>query len=863
MDQVKNILDFKEIFNYGRKLLGEFGGAYWTDHNIHDPGITVLEQLALATADMIYRAERNPGQTIFPFENIQNTLLSAEQSFPSEAVTENDLRKIIFDQIPEARNVWVRKVEDANKIKGLYDILVDIDKSDLITTTELSIIKHKISQIFHQHRNLGEDLKHVIILEHLPINLSGQIEIEDHYQTETVLANIYAQIELFIRPKMTYYHSKGDNGHGLNLAQKLNGPLLKNGIILDKQLKPKLNRILSSEIMKIILDTVGVKRLKNFKIESNKTVFVDQIDIQGNVKPTLTLPLQTEDYKLQVKKQNEGYTPIDFATFFRKYKEKSSLIPPTPNTTTKEVERAEKKEDLAFYHSIQHDFPSVYRLGEDGIGANAPQYKKDTVLQLKGYLLLLEQLMANFFGQLEHVNKLYSYSDIDNSTYNFIPMKGIPLFEELIQGANQDQYPLLLKKLGETIDNRQLRKSRFLDYLLNIYGEEVPNYLDHTSEFIGKKNLFKHLKEIQLNKNKGCKTVDQTYIPAGIIQKVNHFFNLNSQALVCMNDYCITSDKEVKLESLKMPIHTDVDFIDEDDLIEVNIDPKFRLKNQDIPDWVLQSGKDLSNYLLNFKDGKVVYLQHHQTKKIYKLAVLRNKKDAINYIYNSQHLLNHLNKISNSISMIEHIHLRPQSGEENFGIILKDENDKNALASVNTYSIENRSKAKDHIYDSLKVSSNFKVINNGDQTFSISFKDPNHDIEFEGIKKEISVEIAHQQLDRIVYYFKHVSKHVFEKKIINYFFQYQNGKRVNEQAINYSCTAFFPLWPSPISQSSYQEKIINYIYEHKPAYVSIYFKGLIYQDWIIYMKEKNNMLFSENNATKQSARQALTNLVFN
>ena len=49
--------DLVELREKGISLIQKYSGTAWTDHNIHDPGITILEQLCLAISDISYQTE--------------------------------------------------------------------------------------------------------------------------------------------------------------------------------------------------------------------------------------------------------------------------------------------------------------------------------------------------------------------------------------------------------------------------------------------------------------------------------------------------------------------------------------------------------------------------------------------------------------------------------------------------------------------------------------------------------------------------------------------------------------------------------------------------------------------------------------
>ena len=50
-------VSFDSLRSEAIKLIQQLSGKVWTDYNLHDPGITILEQLLYAITDLIYRTE--------------------------------------------------------------------------------------------------------------------------------------------------------------------------------------------------------------------------------------------------------------------------------------------------------------------------------------------------------------------------------------------------------------------------------------------------------------------------------------------------------------------------------------------------------------------------------------------------------------------------------------------------------------------------------------------------------------------------------------------------------------------------------------------------------------------------------------
>ena len=109
----------------GLKYIQKMAGKIWTDYNIHDPGVSILEVLAYAITELGYRASYNiedllangPGDK--NARDIRN-FFTAREILPNAPVTINDYRKLMIDvDVPDAgstnckhigvKNAWIEK----------------------------------------------------------------------------------------------------------------------------------------------------------------------------------------------------------------------------------------------------------------------------------------------------------------------------------------------------------------------------------------------------------------------------------------------------------------------------------------------------------------------------------------------------------------------------------------------------------------------------------------------------------------------------------------------------------------------------------------------------------------------------------
>ena len=108
-------LDYDFLREVGLKHIQDLSGQLWTDHNTHDPGITILEVLCYALTDLAYRTQL-PDADLFAPDPKKRTA-AGDDNFPTaytmlscNPLTELDWRKLLID-IKGVRNAWFVPIE--------------------------------------------------------------------------------------------------------------------------------------------------------------------------------------------------------------------------------------------------------------------------------------------------------------------------------------------------------------------------------------------------------------------------------------------------------------------------------------------------------------------------------------------------------------------------------------------------------------------------------------------------------------------------------------------------------------------------------------------------------------------------------
>lgn len=153
--------DYEQLRVLGLKYIEQFSKNIWTDYNVHDPGITILEILNYVLTDLAYR-------TSIPMEDIlartgSDTIkdfFTAREILPCNPVTFVDLRKKIID-IEDVENAWVLPYSDEICASPLSNPAYYVK----CNSSPKKIDLNAESQTGYEARNLNGLLKFNLLLE--------------------------------------------------------------------------------------------------------------------------------------------------------------------------------------------------------------------------------------------------------------------------------------------------------------------------------------------------------------------------------------------------------------------------------------------------------------------------------------------------------------------------------------------------------------------------------------------------------------------------------------------------------------------------------------------------------------------------
>lgn len=516
-------MDYAFLRQEGIKLVEKLASSRWTDYNAHDPGITILEALCYAITDLSYRLSFSLEDLLaFPPNEADHPplFLTARDILTVNPLTINDYRKLLLDididGVRVFKNAWLEPIEDSQpaifydasnakltfksdssnpteriRLKGLYRVFLEKEEdlpfqnSDLIAAARTKL---------NQHRNLCEDFAEIEVIGTEIITVHTEIEIADHIDANQFMAQLYAALDRAISPPIDFLNLPDLLNQGIPVEDIFVGPQLKHGFIDDVQLEQfqRKTELRTSDLIHVIMDLPGVKTVRKIEIASDRSPTPQPwaLDLQPNLTPQLkflggVLGAITL-YKGQIA------CPVDLdkvkaaqIAIYQAPASQSSATPiqdiPIPTGNYRE---------LSDYETIQSEFPMVYGIGEVGLPGSASPLRKAQAKQLQAYLMVFDQVLANYFAQLDHVRNLFTLGNADVKTYFTQNIAHFPGAKDILKTGSEDDSkatqddPIDLDRKNRLLDHLIAQYSEtFIDYSLLHLNESLPAAIQHKAKF--------------------------------------------------------------------------------------------------------------------------------------------------------------------------------------------------------------------------------------------------------------------------------------------------------------------------------------------------------------------------------------------
>ena len=324
--------DYEWLRKTGLSYIQQFSGKLWTDYNIHDPGITILELLCYALTDLSYRCSL-PVADLLTAEGEKspnsNDFYTARKILTSHPLTIEDYRKLILDRVPGIRNVWIDTLDETFynpalyfnkktiavtlekppvkhpfevlKLKGLYEVKLEAedyqsilnkdpqtlktlaqyrDKDSVITSPQAKELEYEkclenyTKKLLADSRNICEDFQIVTVAQEEWVAICADIELKPEANADEVFLELYKLLYNYISPSIKFYSFRELIEKGKRTEEIFDGPAATRGFIDENDLKTHGHKetLYVSDIINLLMDIKGknIIQIKSIHLSSYK-----------------------------------------------------------------------------------------------------------------------------------------------------------------------------------------------------------------------------------------------------------------------------------------------------------------------------------------------------------------------------------------------------------------------------------------------------------------------------------------------------------------------------------------------------------------------------------------------------------------
>ena len=498
--------DFAGLKKLGLEYIQLHSGEAWSNLNAVDPGVTILDQLCYALTELGYVND-------FPVRDIltrrdgklktKDLFYKPEEILTTSPVTINDYRKYIIDGVPAVTNVIISPIMDNtdDTVSGVYNVYLQVDDMMVDDAKRIpgaisrTAICNTVFFYLNKRRNINEFFNMPQVLHKKPHAIKGEIVIENAADIDTILSEINVQVRNYIFPDVTPVSYDDLHKAGVPTNEIFNGPVLLHGWIPTNVLGSKKQQLQVFELVSIIGRIPGVSAIFISSLDPlsgpAEVVYTEESSVF-----TLDVFESVASRDLVITCKGETIKPTYKSAVDSQLMRSQKANPNIRFGSTPDAETPKGTfRNIDSYYSIQNTFPEIYAVGEDAVDADAPPHLIAQSRQLKGYLTLFDQVLANQFSQLGNLDRLFSFknaiSDADTitnfgrrhhkypapyktfaPTYFYQPLYKVPLIRPLLKNDNMFNFSV-------HAEPEKIREERsWQEYKYNPYNPYIRGLMD-------------------------------------------------------------------------------------------------------------------------------------------------------------------------------------------------------------------------------------------------------------------------------------------------------------------------------------------------------------------------------------------------
>jgi len=402
------------------------------------------------------------------------------QNVPFRLFGENDAKK--------AFSVGMLEKWDFRELAGLF----------IRKTARIEQALKSVSMKLGNYRNLCEDFCCIKPVRIQDVAVCADIEVNADADIELVLAHVLFRIERLFNPEIRFFTLQEMLADGVTVEEIFEGPRLDHGFIRTTDLEQSVlaSQLRTSDIINELMEIEGIIAINNLMLTRYDQDGFPESGVadggEGKHKDKISA-----EWSLEIDDDSQPRLSITLSKFiFHKnglpFIPRSSEVIDTLNQLRGEVERLKicspgvEELDLPVpegvyrqpdgFTPVQYLFPLAYGIGAEGVHSPATVNRIAQARQLKAYLMVFEQMLANAFSQLANLRKIFSLDETLKQSYFVRNLRDEKLISGVSDVIDSSLTESVLELLVENEPDRTERRNRFLDHLLARFGEQFAEY---------------------------------------------------------------------------------------------------------------------------------------------------------------------------------------------------------------------------------------------------------------------------------------------------------------------------------------------------------------------------------------------------
>lgn len=392
--------DFDALTRQGREYIEQLCGENWTNMNPSDPGVTILDQVCYALTELGYCND-------FPIEDIltkpdgelmvKNQFFLPEEILTTSPVTERDFQKVVTQALPLVRKIILRPKKEQSYL---------IEVKLIVASTDASIremVRRECGHLLNRFRNLGTKFLPPTLIPYQTARMPGKIVLAKKVTGKEAAFQIQEAVDEILFSKQHPRSMREVSEAGMDWSHVFNGPQLADGWLPGPEATSPHALPDLAEVISRLLQLNLIAEIPELKLEIAPGGLGE--NASGSI--SVSIPEMLATGSLQLYHEGEE---ILWDSEFPESEESISFPDPSLASVDRTASLPQGNfRDISSYDSIQFTFPDIYGVGQNSLGSNAADWKIAQSRQLKGYLTLFDQVLANQFAQLANVGELFSF----------------------------------------------------------------------------------------------------------------------------------------------------------------------------------------------------------------------------------------------------------------------------------------------------------------------------------------------------------------------------------------------------------------------------------------------------------------------